>query len=446
MIWARHRGNVISAISLGQVAAGDLEGAWESADAIGATSGSISQASVHWRIAKAWAEMGRIDRASAILKQTGKDEGDADHIKASTVRYKARLGRLEEAVETARAIHDESVRLDSLLDLAKACIRMGEPAQAKRLVRELIQGSESYEDTWDTLTALQGAGEILASLGDSPGALEAFEKATKIVAANGDPPWAIERLASSQARAGFFQWARYTAGPMQEGDEHRYGEALQKIAIAQARAGNLGDAVATASDITEYLQYRDDALLEVVRVHIRRKNVSAALVAAGGIPTPSRKAQAVLEIAAAQARMGDRNGARATANSIDLVGRRIPFKVVKTTEPFDFSSPATWGTQYEFPGYVVGGLIGMVIEAAGHVAAAAMELDQALGGREPLRYAEAFAELEAEILRRIARAQARAGNPQGAVSWARLLANPGQRAYALLGAAEGVMGTVVEDY
>jgi hypothetical protein len=79
--------------------------------------------------------------------------------------------------------------------------------------------------------------------------------------------------------------------------------------------------------------------------------------------------------------------------------------------------------------------------AAGDLAAAAMELDQALGGRAASAYAKAFAGFAPPVIRSLASAQARAGDPAGAIAWARRLPSPPARAAALLGLAEGMIAT-----
>ncbi len=407
-------GDDVSTICRAQIAAGDLEGPWETAKAIKSNRWyRRDKEVVCLRIADAWAERGRSDRASAIRKEMGKEE-KPDAIKARAVRLKARSGQMDEARKTAWTMQTESLRVRSVLDLAETCVRVGERAQARRLAGELVEGVDSFQDIWVKLMALEGAAEILASLGDSSGASQIFERASKELAELEEyQPLAKARLASSMARAGLFELALLAAGPLHgtEAEEEAAGEALENISIAQAKAGNLKDAMMTASHIV-WSPYRERLLFELVPIYVRQKDFSGALVAAGGIRTLPTKARALLQIAAAEARTGNREGARAIANSVDLVDRHPILWWRKTGPPFSLSSPRTWvrgcrdwergtGMHYEYA----------AIMDAGDVAAAAMELDQALGGRDPLRYAEAFAGFHPEIVRRIARSQAAVGNP-----------------------------------
>src|SRR5262249_15310602 len=153
------------------------------------------------------------------------------------------------------------------------------------------------------------------------------------------------------------------------------------------KAGDIERAIRTACSITHYVQYRDDALEEIADFHTRKRELAAALAAAGNIAEASTKAAEILKIAAAYAKSGDRGMAVKVASQIELACDG-PLSPGGLSHRFDFRAPQTWGVCYE-PGFTMMSIHHSHQQAAS-VAAAAMVLANELGQKPSEPYETLF--------------------------------------------------------
>lgn len=417
-----------------QIAAGDLRGA---AKAIGGLKLPKSRAAGLTQVAEAYAKAGNAAATSRFFRQ---------------------------ALDASARIPDEYGRATALLEIADKQIAVGLALVGRSTILQLVKKAKTFRAAWASIYALRESGVRMARMRDRKEANRLFQQAIegrlaiRGTFAKRNRITALNLIAQSQATAGYFDEALRTARLIKHSEEdftrdgHRE-EALCAIAIARARAGEFDAALATALSIEHFVQYEHDALLEIIAIRIRAENLKAALKVAEKVSNPSKKATALLRVAAAYAKSGQKQTARRIAGGIRLTNASL-FLPVKRVE-FDYAKPSTWGHLYDSRSYSTATVHMMVSQRAQEVAAAAMTLAQVLGEKPSAPYAAAFKDiLSADIVRVLARAHAETGDPEEAIRWAgrigsavKILSREDnitrnmveQRIYALIGVAEGIL-------
>jgi hypothetical protein len=165
--------------------------------------------------------------------------------------------------------------------------------------------------------------------------------------------------------------------------------------------------VNTALSIKCFVQYRDDALNNVVEYHIAKRDVKAALVTTDKFDNASRKAAAILKVATAQAKAGNRQAAADIAAQIKL-GRTSQILANAQDKGFDYRRPQTWGVSYDWHHFFTMTSHIMSVRRAAEVAASAMALSQALELKPGQSYAVLFNDINMEeVIQSLARTHAR---------------------------------------
>jgi tetratricopeptide (TPR) repeat protein len=360
-----------------------------------------------------------------------------------------------QAIETATTIKGDFERARAFWETADAQRLAGFVDQAKATTRRLADDAE-IKDTWARVAALRECAVLAARLKDIETAQSFFARAIKSRQAVPEVSklGALELIATAQARAGLLDDARKTAFMMTRSEREH---ALYAIAVAQIDKGDADAAVATALSVMDSGQYRDDALNRVVAFYIGKRGFNAAHATANKVANPSRKATALLRVAAAQARAGDRKAAADTAAQIKLTHRPWLLSKLQRTEDkgFDYQHPQSWGENYDvdLDGFTLGSAMASV-QTTAELASAAMELAQALDYKPVRSYADLFNDINVEVIESLGRAHAVFGDPKEAASWAKKIGSGDKvpqkdsadasalvrrRIYALLGVAEGML-------
>jgi hypothetical protein len=404
-------------------------------------------------------------RARQAIGQLKSEESHSDGLRKLAVAY-ARSGdaaRSAElfalALDAAADIKDEGYRARALADTADAQLSVGRTGAAKETIRRLAEAVE-WKDPLVKLMALREAAVLAAKAHDEQTARRLFRQAMQsrgpVNALNKLPT--LNQLAVSMAAAGYIDDALKTAR-MIEHDEKDFSQdapreqALYAIAVAQLKADDVKGAIRTALSVDYFIQYRDDALREVVDHQIAKRDLKSALATARMVHNPSRRAAAILKVAVAHAKSGDRKTAADVAASIDLALE--PVLGLGKREVFDYRLPHSWGVNYEDDGAFT---ITMALAQERHraeLAGAAMTLSQALGERPERSFAILFNDMYGkEVLRSLARAHAASGDPNDALAWARQIGGAGKvkpekddetraaverRVFALIGVGEGLL-------
>lgn len=215
-------------------------------------------------------------------------------------------------------------------------------------------------------------------------------------------------------------------------------KALRDIARIELRAGQAERAVGLAMSVRSFLQYRDDALLDLVAALAKAEEYRRALDACEKIGSHLRKAQAILTVATALAERGHLINAETLAATCGFLKSGDPlFRGGR--QPFDYQDANTWVAWYD----------------EDHQGTPVMWNER--GTTNLARVAARFAVLTAQIPRvegapscngavmAIAEAQTAAGQEEEAVSWARQLNDPESRTMGLLGVARGISGRPTQD-
>ena len=481
------------AIANVQIRAGDFDGALET---IGDCRYEYGRNAASHHLANALGKAGRREQAFTVLQRMGSHHGWSqdwleDDVKISCLQYqisigartkaraiidelkmstsraeglrrlatayaavgdKAAAGRaIELALAVSKTIPEEFDRAKALWEIADAQIAQGKSGAAAT-IRELVRVSESFQDPWAKVAALREAAVRAGKIDDRQTATGLFRRALEGREAIKPPNTinAMELIAEAQAGVGYIDDAIRTARMITQDPERE--EALRAVAVAQAKAGCVADALATARSIEHYVQYKDDALREIVNTQISHGDLKGATAAAEQIANASKKATALLKVATAYVKANDKETAEAIAARIRVVARPFGFAGAGSQE-FDYRRPETWGCLYE-PSFTMASLF-WTEELAGELAAAAMTFIQALGERRSEPYAEKFKEIPwPEVVEAIARAHAATGHAREALAWASRIGSQEkvvssddrdaevrvqQRIYALIGVAEGML-------
>jgi hypothetical protein len=400
---------------------------------------------------------GDFDRAAKAVEQLKFEDSRVDgrgklavaHAEArDAARAAKQFGR---AVDAALLLTDDPDRAQALWETAVAQLAVGTIDAAKSTLRRL--GQLDWKDSWAKFSALQAA-ELSAKAHDKQVAQRLSRRALEAqqTVDDSDKVDALHRIAVAQAAAGLIDDALKTTSTI-HGQAAPREQALYAIAVAQLKANDAEGALRSALSVRYCLQYRDDAIHKIVDYHIARRDLKKALPVADKVDNSSRKAAAMLKVALAHARSGDRKTAAQVAARIELTPKDHLARILHAR--FDYRLPETWGINYDFSGFFTVPSYQMEVEHAVELATAAMTLAQALELRPAQSYAVLFKEvLPGEVVQALAHAHAVSGDPKEALAWARQIGSGGkvssnddqetqwaveQRIHALLGVAEGIL-------
>jgi tetratricopeptide (TPR) repeat protein len=368
-----------------------------------------------------------------------------------------------EAIDRAKGIKAEYEQAEALLETAESQRKIGSSDAARATLRQLAEKADRFKNALARTFALRQCAALTEKLNDKEAARALFDRALKSQQTVNDlnKLGALEQIAIAQADVGFIEDAQTTAAMIEKSADGIFDSAYAErvrysIAIAQLKTGDAAGAMDTALSVKHFLQYRDDALDSIVAYHSGRRDPKAALAATEKFDNPSRKAAAILKAAAAQARAGDRKKAADMTSKIKLTQRsELNQLLVQKDQGFEFGRPEKWGKNYD------SGDIGTMlsyrvsVRNTAKVAAAAMELAQALEYKPPKSYAVLFNDINSEeIVQSLARSHAVFGDPKEALAWAKQIGSDAKipekdrdriswavqrRIHAMIGVAEGLL-------
>jgi len=366
-----------------------------------------------------------------------------------------------QAVDAASSLKDEpECAAEALQKIADAQLTVRLNDNARETIRRLAETADLIKDPWAKASALWKAAVVVAKANDHPTAHRLFDRAIEAQKTpngkdNGD---ALREIAAAQASVGYLDDALKTVKQNKRHFEHGDREAvLLEIAAGQAKMNDVEGAVRTALSVKRYLQYRDDSLHMIVDHLIAKRDFKTALTTAQEVANPSRQAAAILKVATAHAKSGDRKTATQVAAQIELIqSDDLPVLLGKQKQKFDYRHPRTWGVRYDDHSFFTGASHHFSTQRAAEVAAAAMELSLALGQQLDQSYAILFNEINTpEVVQVLARTHAASGNSGEALAWAKKIGSSGKvdsndnsseklwaverRIHALIGVAEGIL-------
>ncbi len=456
---------VLLAIAEQQIRAGDFDGALRSVRGSRYPEGRNSALV---RLAEALARAGKKDRALEVSRLIDTERSRTqDHlqeiVQIKWVEHLIAKGDLPQASKAVEQIKSPQKYHEVLRNLAVAWSKAGDAAQATQYFTKAIEAVKAIKRDFDRVSALWETGDaqrltgaldnahttlklsidsaddlpdprakawalsdcavLAAKLKKKETAQLLFDRAIKSLPAVDaseklrlvNKLIVVKQIAVSQGSVGFIDDARKTTLTIEPSetdfsrDEFSEG-ALYAIAVAQLNAGDPDGAVKTALSLKYYGEYRDDALDDFVAHHIGKRDLKAALSTTEKFENPSRKAVAMLRVASAQVRAGDRRAAG------DIAAR---IKLNAGPSGFDYRRPLSWGENCDRLPLFTFGLRLSSERRRAEVAAAAMELVQALEYKPSQSYATLFNDIDLTcVVQSLARAHAKFGDPNETVAWA----------------------------
>ena len=398
------------------------------------------------------------------------------------------LHTLESATLAGLRIEDENWRLDAVADVLFLQIHMGDTAGARTRAASLFHGLVPSPLPWLLLEADQPAAarvlmnelepqrrpELLAAIavmqargGNRPASTATMKDA--IALATGltqeQKSYALFTLVRASAELRDVSGARQLVQLV--GDRAWHAAALDQVATAEARAGDVTAARQTAQAIASN-DYRQVALIHIGQAQASAGDVQGALTTAALSPAHAR-ARIQREVARAQAAGGDVTSARATASAIAEEGEKAAaLRVIVRALLARGDVKGAQTTLVLLPPisqtFVLGEVAAAQVRAGDVAGALAMAravrgddygpmalrdvaiAQAAVGDVAAARHTAATIgdarfeyQTTAEALRQISAIQAKAGDFKGAVAAALAQTAPAPKAFALLGAAQGLL-------
>ncbi len=480
-----------------QIRAGDYDGARKSIRASADPEGLV-------HLAEGLAAAGRRQESLEVLRELGSNHGWRqeyldDGVLLRWIEHLIAAGEIERAEHAAGQLKSEMYRPDAYRKLAVAYAKTGERSksshyfklavdaaletsgydrakalwetgeaqrsvgathEARTTISLLLESADKME-IWAQVAALREAAVLFAHLADRKESRSLFQRAIasrqRLAAAN--KVGALELIAIAQSRVGYIDDALETVATIwhsestvaQDGERE---EALLAIAKAQLAMNNPDGAERTARSITHFLQFRDDSLHAVVEYYVQKKDFKKALTAAESVNNPSRMASAILKVATAYARSGDRKTAEEVASRIKLTSESS-LPALYSDRIFDFRQPETWVQNYDIEFAFTLGLSQLSEERTAELAASAMTLAQTIPLEPKPDYAALLNDVWSDaVIQALARAHAATGDVAEALAWAHRIGSDrkvasaedkeGARALqrrinALIGVAEGML-------
>jgi hypothetical protein len=420
-----------------QLAAGDLEGALETIRTLD-----------HDGLVQPW-NMRFLRDLAAALTRSGK--GIEPAYEVITLRGERQPGRyaVEERLAIALGQADAKdaegalrtcreatgPRMDNS-DIARVQICLGDGEGARKSLK-LIEAEAQRLPLAGEGRALLNANMALAywQLGDKPKADRILADAIRALD-NGrlGTGYALRHLSVVSAKLGNASDAMRIAGQIPEKTDDRT-LAWTQIVVALWARGDLAEAQKTVL-LPEFSGYGfNDMLLEIATAYARKKEFKQSYATAGLVKDDLPRAQAILEVAAIQARAGSVPEALAAVTALDYPISTRTLEDKRDPRPFKFNDPQTWGLPFlSNSQFYISSWHWHSKRMEGEFVAATVRCCVAIKGPGSIHYMQ---EMKDWDVRRAAEAQASVDDAVGALAWSDKLPQSRQLD-ALVGIAEGI--------
>ncbi len=336
------------------------------------------------QITEALARDGQRDRAFAIVRLTVSGDWADDKIQLRWIEHLIASRDFDSAAKAIGAFRKQKYHVEALRQLAAAYARHGESARAMEVFNLAIAAAVRLEHDFARVDALRKIGDtqlaagkrdeaiatarlladrvefkesrakflalrdsavLAAKAGEKKMAVRLFERAIDTSREVGETnrEWKVELTDLAQASVGYFVDARKTGAR----NDFVMTRLLYAIAQKQLESDDVDGAIHTVLSMKHNEMRRTDMLEMIVQYLIDKRDLKRALSIAGEIDGGGPKAAAVLNVATAYARSGDRKTAVAIAARIDLAaiefGRQFE---AGRPDHFDYRIPRSWGNLY----------------------------------------------------------------------------------------------------
>lgn len=417
------------------------------------------------RVAQALARDGKREQALEVLRPVKTERGwreyFLDEVNLSWIDHLVSSGDLQAARQSIDELDSKKYRAQAFGDLALAYSKSGDGDRAAEYLAQAEKIAETLSAAYDRARTYSEVASLAAKMKNNEAARRLFQQARNAQqnADSGRKRSVLRFISEKEAEAGFVDDALRTASLLGRAESilDRWDDdgTLRRIAVAQLATNDTEGALRTAAPLENPV--RDDWLGDLVAHKIAKREFGAAIAEAGKIVDASKKAVAILKVATAHAKLGDRKTATAVAARVELT-HGPDYLLVGERVYFDYRLPQTWGVTYSQTNAFTTASHFHSVRLAAEVAEAAMILAQALDLRPEQSYAVLFEQITSDqIIRAVARAHASAGDAKEALTWAKQLGSAKsnaqgheewpaleQRIYALVGVAEGILARAGE--
>ena len=329
------RVRVLRDIASAQAEAGEKQSARETLAKALETARGIDDSSERARallvVAAALTEMGERQSArntlTAAVKAAQQDVNRYASLRAMDLR--------DIALAQARAGDEQSAQDTFAAAVAVAQGIRSEQARTKFLSKIESAQAKAKKADRAPAAALRDTAQAQAKAGNEQSAQDTFAAAVAAASAIRQPPGrahALLDIAKAQVEAGDTQAARDTLAAAlaaaRDIDSSSFrANTLAGIALTKAEAGYIGDALAIAQSIDDPspMSFAALVLREITAMQAQSGDIDGALAAARGIDDPSYRAEALVDIASAQTRAGDKQAARDTLAAALAATRGIDY-------------------------------------------------------------------------------------------------------------------------
>ncbi len=391
--------SALADIAAAQARRGDVAGAIRTATGIASANPQVLIGIVAGQV-----QAGDLPGAQQII--SGLDEGLQRYAQWGIVQAQKDRGRLTDAQITASAIKPGHAKASALLELAQYHLKTGNKTNAVGLLQEAATAARSTTNEWAKADILWRIAAAMAEAGETFTALETARGIEK----DGHRRFAMLDIVKAQARQGDFKGAFNNALLLKQegGDdvaESGYESAVAEVLAELTRSGRAKEAKEAVGNF-EDLRHRRWILLG--------------------------------RIAWAQAEAGDIPGAKATLTLADPEQQRTARRkdLLRLSQvPREHLSTDDQNRLQAF--HEMDGMVHWTLDAIAKAQARKGDL------RGAVVAADGFSQpsYRASLFREIGVTQAKSGRANQALGWARALQSVSDKAYALLGIAQGLAGT-----
>ena len=276
---------------------------------VGAIEEGLQRIWLYSMIAEAQARAGFRTEAAETLRKALREaiDSESDHRLLDVAEYAMKLGDSEAALLILKSLDDPSLQRDQgLANLSSLQARRGDVKQALATAEQIPSESAVRDNPLKTIAARQ------AETGD----LEAANATVKSIGSQAVKAQALLSIAGAQLRAGnkpaalkTLEEARQIAGPMD-------AETLIAAAGVEAEAGLFEDAEKTARKL-EKGDSQDRAWQNIALAQARKGDINAAKATADRISNPYYQGETLAQIVNGLIRAKDLPAARRMAESIE---------------------------------------------------------------------------------------------------------------------------------
>lgn len=296
-------------ISKAQAKAGLLDPALKIVELLKPDQVESARGSVLLEYGLAEARRGNIKSAQEVVPRLrfGKSQVLAEVAAKQAASGDAKSGRntFKQAMKFAFAGTSDWNKMNAVSTAALAYLKAGDRALIERAAGRLLKASEGFSNPYHRFYAVNECAMIQALTDNRELASKNFSRAVELAEGDGDK---LTKVAANMGKAGFPDRALDVIRSISGLAKKEY--ALVDLASALTEAGEYAQAIRICDMVQTYHRSSDPVLLKIVKYQLAQGKVEDSLDTCNHISNLAHKGEAMLMVATAQAKTGDRKQAR----------------------------------------------------------------------------------------------------------------------------------------